>query len=363
MAQDHRASPSNPLTETEIRTGEDTRRSVLGRSVAPSSTWHTLHAHTTHTAHTAQGQEETAERCTMSVIAALPRMDSFGGVPLPRLDSLTDGGSEDVDLSIDYLLEGYPDLSEEWDLGAVMFAGPHQTHAAEKTFAPWEPADEPQPDRSISKKRRMPTKTVTSMQKEQVMQMPGTWFDMPEFSGTMQNFMSDDMMFDAINEAVANRSLATETVRVNETGWISTPVDNDPPPPYSASNLDTHIINYLKNGKFRNVRLNARSERAATKVEEIISSTPVCEESSTPQKVTRGPYQYTFGTDPDPRAAAKKLAIRHAALARYRQKKIDRANRPAIRYTSRKKIADSRPRVKGRFIKTDSTVRAGAKAQ
>ena len=210
----------------------------------------------------------------------------------------------------------------------------------------------------------MPTKTVTSMQKEQVMQMPGTWFDMPEFSGTMQNFMSDDMMFDAINEAVANRSLATETVRVNETGWISTPVDNDPPPPYSASNLDTHIINYLKNGKFRNVRLNARSERAATKVEEVISSTPVCEESSTlQQKVTRGPYQYTFGTDPDPRAAAKKLAIRHAALARYRQKKIDRANRPAIRYTSRKKIADNRPRVKGRFIKTDSTVRAGAKAQ
>ena len=301
----------------------------------------------------------------MSVIAALRRMDSFGGVPLPRLDSLTDGGSEDVDLSIDYLLEGYPDLTEEWDLGDMMFAGPPQTHAAEKTFAPWQPADEPQPDRSISKKRRNSTKTMTSVQQEQVMQMPGTWFDMPELSGMMQNFMTDDMMFDAINEAVANRSLATETLRLGETGWLAAPLDNDPPPSYSAStnatNLDTHIINCLKTGEFRNVRLNAHSEQAAPKSEKVISSTPVREESSTPQqKVTRGPYQYTFGDDPNPRVAAKKLAIRHAALARYRQKKIDRANRPVIRYTSRKKIADNRPRVKGRFIKTDSTVRAGA---
>eukprot|EP01052_Picozoa_sp_SAG31_P027184 SAG31_NODE_2522_length_5565_cov_5.101903_5_plen_319_part_00 len=47
-----------------------------------------------------------------------------------------------------------------------------------------------------------------------------------------------------------------------------------------------------------------------------------------------------------------KRAIRRQAVARYRQKKIERMNRPKIRYTSRKKIADCRPRVKGRFIKT-----------
>ena len=52
-------------------------------------------------------------------------------------------------------------------------------------------------------------------------------------------------------------------------------------------------------------------------------------------------------------------ATRLAALARYRQKRHDKQNRPKLRYDSRKKIADSRPRVKGRFVKTVEPVRAG----
>ena len=68
--------------------------------------------------------------------------------------------------------------------------------------------------------------------------------------------------------------------------------------------------------------------------------------------------QFSFGPDPDSAVAAKKRTIRLVALARYRQKKIDRINNPVIRYKSRKKIADNRPRVMGRFIKTDNTVRA-----
>ena len=59
---------------------------------------------------------------------------------------------------------------------------------------------------------------------------------------------------------------------------------------------------------------------------------------------------------------ADRRAVRLAALARYRQKKIDRANHPIVRYKSRKNIADNRPRIKGRFVKTEAVVRARKKA-
>jgi hypothetical protein len=308
----------------------------------------------------------------MSVVASLPRLESFGGA-LPRLDSLGSAGKEDIDdLSIEHLLEGYPDLHQEWDMGSTtMFAEPVQVHAVPpKAFAPWVPADD-QPTKTVvtSKKRKQPIQTVAATQQEQVMQMPGAWFDMPEFApmaGTMQNAMTDDMMFDAINEAVANQSLAT-----CQNGNAHMPVNDDPPPAYSppanetgAPDLDTNILGFFKTGEFRDVLLSDRSEQATPKatVENVSSAPAVCDESSTPQqKITRGPYQYIFGVDPDPKVAAKKRAVRQAAFSRYRQKKIDRANRPVIRYKSRKKIADNRPRVKGRFIKTGNAVRAEAK--
>ena len=51
----------------------------------------------------------------------------------------------------------------------------------------------------------------------------------------------------------------------------------------------------------------------------------------------------------------QKRTLRLLAVARYKQKKLDRKNQPVIRYTSRKKIADCRPRVKGRFVGTGKT--------
>ncbi len=335
----------------------------------------THHAHgrtrTSYTVHKLLPHHTKQELYAMSVVASLPRLDSFGGA-LPRLDSLGAGQEDMDDLSIEHLLEGYPDFHQEWDMGSTtMFAEPAQVHeAAPKAFTPWQP----EKTVGISKKRKQAVPTVAAKQQEQVMQMPGAWFDMPEFApmdDQMQNAMTDDMMFDAINEAVANQTLA-----IFQNDISRTPVNDDPPPysvdeppPYSPptnemrANLDANILGFFKTGDLRDVLLNDRSEKAApTGVVEAVSSTPaVCEESATPQqKITRGPYQFTFGVDPDPKIAAKKRAVRESALSRYRQKKIDRANHPVIRYKSRKKIADNRPRVKGRFIKTDNTVRAEA---
>ena len=66
----------------------------------------------------------------------------------------------------------------------------------------------------------------------------------------------------------------------------------------------------------------------------------------------------------DDPAREAKSAARHAALNRFRQKKVDRANRPKnVRYKSRKKIADNRPRVSGRFVKTSEIMRAASGGQ
>lgn len=54
-------------------------------------------------------------------------------------------------------------------------------------------------------------------------------------------------------------------------------------------------------------------------------------------------------------------ANRKAALARFRQKKAARIANPELcRYKIRKNIANKRPRVKGRFVKTTSLVDAEA---
>ena len=46
-------------------------------------------------------------------------------------------------------------------------------------------------------------------------------------------------------------------------------------------------------------------------------------------------------------------AIRQAAVARYLLKRKNRSFGKKVRYESRKKLADSRPRVKGMFVKRD----------
>lgn len=54
-------------------------------------------------------------------------------------------------------------------------------------------------------------------------------------------------------------------------------------------------------------------------------------------------------------------ANRAAALARYRAKKAARKANPSLcRYKIRKNIANKRPRIKGRFVKTTSLVDAAA---
>ena len=51
-------------------------------------------------------------------------------------------------------------------------------------------------------------------------------------------------------------------------------------------------------------------------------------------------------------------ALRQAAVARYLLKRKNRTFGKKVRYESRKKLADSRPRVKGMFVKRDPSQKA-----
>jgi hypothetical protein len=62
--------------------------------------------------------------------------------------------------------------------------------------------------------------------------------------------------------------------------------------------------------------------------------------------------------DPTVANAAGYRSVRKAALERFHRKREAQKLNPTVRYKSRKKIADNRPRIKGRFVKTDELVRA-----
>lgn len=73
---------------------------------------------------------------------------------------------------------------------------------------------------------------------------------------------------------------------------------------------------------------------------------------------TPRPIDFQFQLDPSEATAATLRATRLAALERFHRKREQQKLNPKVRYQSRKKIADHRPRVKGRFVKTENLVRA-----
>ena len=60
-------------------------------------------------------------------------------------------------------------------------------------------------------------------------------------------------------------------------------------------------------------------------------------------------------------AGINQRGVRKQAYNRYKEKMRKQRTNPTIRYKSRKKIADNRPRSKGRFVKTGDKVSAGYK--
>ena len=74
--------------------------------------------------------------------------------------------------------------------------------------------------------------------------------------------------------------------------------------------------------------------------------------------MTSGNFVFQLSPSLKGEEAALWRESRVAAVERWRQKKIYQRENPQVRYRSRKKIADKRPRVQGRFVKTLEQVTA-----
>ena len=97
----------------------------------------------------------------------------------------------------------------------------------------------------------------------------------------------------------------------------------------------------------------AKARPAATRAVPSSEPTPAVTLAATPR-----PLNFKFQLDPTVANAAGYRSVRKAALERFHRKREAQKLNPTVRYKSRKKIADNRPRIKGRFVKTDELVRA-----
>ncbi len=75
-------------------------------------------------------------------------------------------------------------------------------------------------------------------------------------------------------------------------------------------------------------------------------------------EATPRPADFEFQLDPTTATATSFKATRLAAVKRFHRKRENQKLNPTVRYKSRKMIADNRPRIKGRFVKTENLVRA-----
>ena len=70
------------------------------------------------------------------------------------------------------------------------------------------------------------------------------------------------------------------------------------------------------------------------------------------------PEHYTFQLQPTAAKADEFRRARLRSFAAFKAKRLAQKLNPTVRYKSRRKIADARPRVKGRFVKTSEEITA-----
>ena len=307
---------------------------------------------------------------------------------LPRMPVTVDD-----DVNIDQLLEEFEEMQDEWDASAVW-------QQSAMSLAGQIPN---------SRKRKggagsgAPSGHAASGwgNAEQVMQMYSPAFVMPEFATAkpqqeqsvfLDHFSFSEAAADARRPSASQAGKPQASEAGGDLDWfghslgakVTTQQTQQPVDPAwqvtsgaPHESLDSHILSFFNTGEFREIVAKVDSEERRN-AEAQAQSQPQ------PQAQTQAQAQAVHTTQtselrPKPEAPrnlvprmpaagvelnqpADRRAVRLAALARYRQKKIDRANRPIVRYKSRKNIADNRPRIKGRFVKTEAVVRARKKA-
>lgn len=102
----------------------------------------------------------------------------------------------------------------------------------------------------------------------------------------------------------------------------------------------------------------AQAEKAQLKKEKKEKKEAMKKEKMKMDDYPKAPGNYVFLLGPSKcgEVLLESRATRLAALQRFHAKRIAQRDNPAFRYVSRKKIADNRPRIQGRFVKTEAAV-------
>mmetsp|Transcript_2876 Transcript_2876/g.8786 ORF Transcript_2876/g.8786 Transcript_2876/m.8786 type:complete len:245 (-) Transcript_2876:1553-2287(-) len=121
----------------------------------------------------------------------------------------------------------------------------------------------------------------------------------------------------------------------------------NPFPMPTPESISRQVENRAAKAASRKTKASSAAAAAAPKREAKIPSVEATAVPEAARKIDRA-------DDPRKQALMKELQkkTREAAIVRWKQKRRERLSGKHIRYTCRKKLADARPRVKGRFVKT-----------
>lgn len=155
------------------------------------------------------------------------------------------------------------------------------------------------------------------------------------------------------------QSVDSDIVKDLDISWMKDPlpaVDNSV---YSVPDDSRHFVEeqQLLHGS----RFNVPDEHDQRAINEVLGSSLTTEEDSSIPDADLSSRVKSERTSPDEleRTDEQKRQDRQAALRRFRHKRANRSFRKKVRYACRKQLADSRPRVKGRFVGRAKTAPAG----
>lgn len=155
------------------------------------------------------------------------------------------------------------------------------------------------------------------------------------------------------------QSVDSDIVKDLEMSWMKDPLPDVDNSVYSAPDDSRHYVEEQQ--LLHDTRFSVPNEHDQRAINEVLGSSLTTEEDSTNRRAYMSSGLRSETTSPDEleRSDEQKRQDRQAALRRFRHKRANRSFRKKVRYACRKQLADSRPRVKGRFVGRAKTAPAG----
>ncbi|GER54327.1 unnamed protein product [Striga asiatica] len=196
-----------------------------------------------------------------------------------------------------------------------------------------------------------------------------------EYASEMQILSTDHIMYQNSNGIISNIDMGSTTFRLPHTHHHhfqnmdnnNQPLSNHEEPsvkqlaldgPVDVNNNNTVNCSLNRSGSGSNHGSNGQNG-SCTAINNAVGNNG---ESDAGQAGKSGSGGDASGTGSGNKADEIRFSQREAALLKFRQKRKERCFKKKVRYQTRKKLAEQRPRVRGQFVKqpgTDSSNRSG----